>query len=251
MKKVLVLDFGGQYNLLVARRVRECGVYCEIKSYRLSMADIRAFGPDALILTGGPATVFEPNAPMVDRALFEMGIPVLGICYGQQLMMQLLGGQCRKAETREYGKIQLIHTASPLFAGVPETSVCWMSHGVEVEQLAPGFRAIAHTDGCRHAAVCCAEKNLYGVQFHPEVLHTVHGTEILKNFLYKVCGLSPEWSMANYVSEAIEEVRAKVGGGEGVFQHQLAIGAHRGSGILSLGCGGDLQRVPPGEPSVF
>ena len=101
MKKVLVLDFGGQYNLLVARRVRECGVYCEIKSYRLSMADIRAFGPDALILTGGPATVFEPNAPMVDRALFEMGIPVLGICYGQQLMMQLLGGQCRKAETRE------------------------------------------------------------------------------------------------------------------------------------------------------
>lgn len=113
MKKVLVLDFGGQYNLLVARRVRECGVYCEIKSYRLSMADIRAFGPDALILTGGPATVFEPNAPMVDRALFEMGIPVLGICYGQQLMMQLLGGQCRKAETREYGKIQLTHTASP------------------------------------------------------------------------------------------------------------------------------------------
>ena len=106
MKKVLVLDFGGQYNLLVARRVRECGVYCEIKSYRLSMADIRAFGPDALILTGGPATVFEPNAPMVDRALFEMGIPVLGICYGQQLMMQLLGGQCRKAETREYGKIR-------------------------------------------------------------------------------------------------------------------------------------------------
>ena len=145
MKKVLVLDFGGQYNLLVARRVRECGVYCEIKSYRLSMADIRAFGPDALILTGGPATVFEPNAPMVDRALFEMGIPVLGICYGQQLHHQLLCGQCRKAETREYGKIQLTHTASPLFAGVPETSVCWMSHGVEVERIAPGFKVIATT----------------------------------------------------------------------------------------------------------
>ena len=119
MKKVLVLDFGGQYNLLVARRVRECGVYCEIKSFRLSMDEIRAFRPDALILTGGPATVFEPNAPMVDKALFELGIPVLGICYGQQLMMQLLGGQCRKAETREYGKIQLAHTPSPLFDSVP------------------------------------------------------------------------------------------------------------------------------------
>ena len=129
MKKVLVLDFGGQYNLLVARRVRECGVYCEIKSYRISMDEVRAFAPDALIFTGGPATVFEPNAPMVDKALFELGVPVLGICYGQQLMMHLLGGQCRKAETREYGKIQLTHDASPLFEGVPETSVCWMSHG--------------------------------------------------------------------------------------------------------------------------
>ena len=164
MKKVLVLDFGGQYNLLVARRVRECGVYCEIKSYRLSMEDIRAFAPDALILTGGPATVFEPNAPMVDKALFEMGIPVLGICYGQQLMMHRLGGQCRKAETREYGKIELTHIASPLFENVPETSVCWMSHGVEVERMAPGFRVIATTEGCGFAAVENAEKQLYGVQ---------------------------------------------------------------------------------------
>ena len=113
MKKVLVLDFGGQYNLLVARRVRECGVYCEIKSFRTSTEEVRAFGPDALIFTGGPATVVEPNAPMVDKALFEMGIPVLGICYGQQLMMHLLGGQCRKAATREYGKIQLTHDVSP------------------------------------------------------------------------------------------------------------------------------------------
>ena len=182
MKKVLVLDFGGQYNLLVARRVRECGVYCEIKSYRLSMADIRAFGPDALILTGGPATVFEPNAPMVDRALFEMGIPVLGICYGQQLMMQLLGGQCRKAETREYGKIELTHIASPLFENVPETSVCWMSHGVEVESAAAGFAATAQSEGCRHAAVECPEKKLYGVQFHPERSGAA-GAKLLKNFL--------------------------------------------------------------------
>ena len=179
MKRVLVLDFGGQYNPLVARRGRDGGVYCELKSFRLSMDEIRAFGPDALILTGGPATVFEPNAPMVDKALFEMGIPVLGICYGQQLMMQLLGGQCRRAETREYGKVQLTHTASPLFADVPETSVCWMSHGVEVERLAPGFAVVATTDGCGFAAVANDSRRLYGVQFHPEVLHTEYGTQVL------------------------------------------------------------------------
>ena len=129
MKKVLVLDFGGQYNLLVARRVRECGVYCEIRSWRESMENIRAFQPDALIFTGGPATVFEPNAPMVDPALFSMGIPVLGICYGQQLMIHLLGGQCRRAETREYGKVELTHNGkSPLFKDIPATAVYWMTN---------------------------------------------------------------------------------------------------------------------------
>ena len=215
MKKVLVLDFGGQYNLLVARRVRECGVYCEIKPYTMSMDDICAFGPAAIIFTGGPATVFEPNAPALDNAIFELGLPILGICYGQQLMIHQLGGACRKAEVREYGKVELTHDGtSLLFDGVEPTSICWMSHGVEVERLSPGFRAIAHTAGCAYAAIENAEKKLYGVQFHPEVLHTVHGTEILKNFLYKVCGLAPEWSMANYVSEAIEEVRAKVGSGK-------------------------------------
>ena len=215
MKKVLVLDFGGQYNLLVARRVRECGVYCEIKPYTMSMDDIRAFDPAAIIFTGGPATVFEPNAPALDNAIFELGLPILGICYGQQLMIHHLGGACRKAEVREYGKVELTHDGtSLLFDGIEPTSICWMSHGVEVERLSPGFRAIAHTAGCAYAAIENAEKKLYGVQFHPEVLHTVHGTEILKNFLYKVCGLAPEWSMANYVSEAIEEVRAKVGSGK-------------------------------------
>ena len=213
MKKVLVLDFGGQYNLLVARRVRECGVYCEIKSFRMSMEEIRAFAPDALIFTGGPATVFEPNAPMVDKALFEMGIPVLGICYGEQLMMHLLGGQCRKAETREYGKVELTHKESPLFADVPETAVYWMSHGVEVERMAPGFEIIGSTEGCLHAAVQCVDKKLYGVQFHPEVLHTEYGTQILKNFLYTICGFGPEWTMASYMEEAVVECRRQIGDG--------------------------------------
>lgn len=243
MKKVLVLDFGGQYNLLVARRVRECGVYCEIKSYRLSMADIRAFGPDALILTGGPATVFEPNAPMVDRALFEMGIPVLGICYGQQLMMQLLGGQCRKAETREYGKIQLTHTASPLFAGVPETSVCWMSHGVEVERIAPGFKVIATTDGCGFAAVENADRKLYGVQFHPEVQHTEYGMQVLENFLYKVCGFSAEWTMASYLDEAVAECRRQIGDGRVLLALSGGVDSSVAAALLQRAVGDQLTCI--------
>ena len=243
MKKVLVLDFGGQYNLLVARRVRECGVYCEIKSYRLSMEDIRAFAPDALILTGGPATVFEPNAPMVDKALFEMGIPVLGICYGQQLMMHLLGGQCRKAETREYGKIELTHIASPLFENVPETSVCWMSHGVEVERIAPGFRVIATTEGCGFAAVENAEKKLYGVQFHPEVLHTVYGTQVLENFLYRVCGFSAEWTMASYLDEAVAECRRQIGSGRVLLALSGGVDSSVAAALLQRAVGDQLTCI--------
>ena len=243
MKKVLVLDFGGQYNLLVARRVRECGVYCEIKSYRLSMEDIRAFAPDALILTGGPATVFEPNAPMVDKALFEMGIPVLGICYGQQLMMHLLGGQCRKAETREYGKIELTHIASPLFENVPETSVCWMSHGVEVERMAPGFRVIATTEGCGFAAVENAEKKLYGVQFHPEVLHTVYGTQVLENFLYRICGFSAEWTMASYLDEAVAECRRQIGSGRVLLALSGGVDSSVAAALLQRAVGDQLTCI--------
>lgn len=244
MKKVLVLDFGGQYNLLVARRVRECGVYCEIKPYTMSMDDIRAFGPAAIIFTGGPATVFEPNAPALDNAIFELGLPILGICYGQQLMIHQLGGACRRAEVREYGKVELTHDGtSLLFDGIEPTSICWMSHGVEVERLSPGFRAIAHTAGCAYAAIENAEKKLYGVQFHPEVLHTVHGTEILKNFLYKVCGLAPEWSMANYVSEAIEEVRAKVGSGKVLLALSGGVDSSVAAALLAEAVGNQLTCI--------
>ena len=214
MKKVLVLDFGGQYNLLVARRVRECGVYCEIRPYRMTAEEIRAFDPAAIIFTGGPATVFAPDAPRLDPAVFELGLPILGICYGQQLMIHQLGGACRAADVREYGKAELTHDGtSELFHGVEPTSVCWMSHGVEAERLSPGFRAVAATADCAFAAIEDASRRFYGVQFHPEVLHTVHGTEIIKNFLFRVCGLSPEWSMASYAQEAVEECRAKIGKG--------------------------------------
>ena len=214
-KRVLVLDFGGQYNLLIARRVRECGVYCEIIPYSADIGRIRDFQADGIIFTGGPATVFAPGAPMIDKAVFELGVPVLGICYGQQLMTHLLGGSCKKAETREYGKVELRHNgASALFAGIPESSVCWMSHGVEVERLSPGFQAVASTAGCPTAAIENTEKRLYGVQFHPEVLHTEYGTALLKNFLYGICGLSADWTMSSYSAQAIEECRSRVGSGK-------------------------------------
>ena len=244
MKKVLVLDFGGQYNLLVARRVRECGVYCEIRSWRESMENIRAFQPDALIFTGGPATVFEPNAPMVDPALFSMGIPVLGICYGQQLMIHLLGGQCRRAETREYGKVELTHNGkSPLFKDIPAPAVYWMSHGVEVETLAPGFEVVASTDGCRCAAIQCAEKQLYGVQFHPEVLHTQYGKELLQNFLYGICGFTAEWTMASYLEEAVAECRAKIGRGRVLLALSGGVDSSVAAALLQRAVGDQLTCI--------
>ena len=243
MKKVLVLDFGGQYNLLVARRVRECGVYCEIKSFRMTMDEVRAFAPDAIIFTGGPATVFDPGAPMIDPEMLSMGVPVLGICYGLQLMMHLLGGQCCKADTREYGKTELTHTASPLFDGVPETAVYWMSHGVEVERLAPGFEIIASTEGCRHAAVQYLEKKLYGVQFHPEVVHTEYGRQILENFLYKICGFRPEWTMASYLEEAVAQCREKIGNGRVLLALSGGVDSSVAAALLQRAVGRQLTCI--------
>ena len=244
MKKVLVLDFGGQYNLLVARRVRECGVYCEIKPYTMSMDDIRAFGPAAIIFTGGPATLFEPNAPALDNAIFELGLPILGICYGQQLMIHQLGGACRRAEVREYGKVELTHDGtSLLFDGVEPTSICWMSHGVEVERLSPGFRAIAHTAGCAYAAIENAEKKLYGVQFHPEVQHTVQGSEILRRFLYSVCGASGDWTMADYRQTAIRAIREKVGSGRALLALSGGVDSSVAAALMAEAIGSQLTCV--------
>ncbi len=210
MKRVLILDFGGQYNLLIARRVRQCGVYSEIKSYRLSKDEINDFNPDAIILTGGPATVFEENAPRLDDAIFNMGIPVLGICYGMQLMVYENGGICRRAEKREYGRVVLEHTESSLFKDVPSSSVVWMSHGIECDTLPPGFKRIGYSSSCSIAAIENTERKLYGVQFHPEVLHSEYGTKIIENFLYEICGFEKEWTMKNYVESAVKSIREKV-----------------------------------------
>ena len=214
-EKIIVIDFGGQYNQLVARRVRECNVYCEIYSYRTDIEKIKEMNPKGIILTGGPNSVYEEGAATCSKELFELGIPVLGLCYGAQLMMHLLGGHVCKAPVREYGKIEVtVDQSSKLFSNVSEKTICWMSHNDYIEKEAPGFKIIAHTDNCPVAAVECAEKNLYAIQYHPEVLHTVEGTKMLSNFVYNVCGCAGDWKMDAFVENTIKAIREKVGNGK-------------------------------------
>ena len=211
-EKIIVIDFGGQYNQLVARRVRECNVYCEIYSYRTDIEKIKEMNPKGIILTGGPNSVYEEGAATCSKELFELGIPVLGLCYGAQLMMHLLGGHVCKAPVREYGKIEVtVDQSSKLFSNVSEKTICWMSHNDYIEKEAPGFKIIAHPDNCPVAAVECAEKNLYAIQYHPEVLHTVEGTKMLSNFVYNVCGCAGDWKMDAFVENTIKAIREKVG----------------------------------------
>ena len=197
---VVVIDFGGQYNQLVARRVRECNVYCEIYSYKVDLEKIKAMKPKGIILTGGPSSCYEEGAATCSKELFELGIPVLGLCYGAQLMSHVLGGRVERATVREYGKTEVsVDNSSALFAGVAEQTICWMSHFDYIAKLAPGFRAIAVTKDCPVAAAECAERKLYAIQFHPEVLHTVEGSKMLYNFVRNICGCVGDWRMDSFV----------------------------------------------------
>ena len=212
---VIVLDFGGQYNQLIARRVRECNVYCEIYSYKKNLEEIKAMNPKGIILTGGPNSAYEADSPTYDKELFELGIPVLGICYGSQLMMHLLGGTVEKAPVREYGKIEVtVDTTSQLFTDISEKTICWMSHNDYISKAAPEFDIIAHTADCPVAAVQNVEKKLYATQFHPEVLHTQEGTKMLYNFVRGICQCSGDWRMDSFVEESIKAIREKVGDGK-------------------------------------
>lgn len=214
-EKIIVIDFGGQYNQLVARRVRECNVYCEIYSYKTDIRQIRAMNPKGIILTGGPNSCYEEGAPTASPELFSLGVPVLGLCYGAQLMMHVLGGHVCKAPVREYGKIQVtVDRSSKLFEDVSEQTICWMSHNDYIEKEAPGFQIIARTRDCPVAAVQWEEQNLYAIQFHPEVLHTVEGTRMLSNFVYKICGCSGDWKMDAFVENTVRAIREKVGSGK-------------------------------------
>ncbi len=214
MKHVLivVLDFGGQYNQLIARRVRDLNVYCEVLSYDTSIEKIKSKKPKGIIFTGGPSVVTDSEAPIVDKEIFELDIPVLGICYGCQLMGYLMGGQVGKADQKEYGKAELtVNANNILFTGVKKESICWMSHTYFVTKAPENFEVIGTTKTCPTAAFCNKEKNLYGVQFHPEVVHTEEGNKILRNFLYKICECKGDWIMTDIANEMVKSVKEKIG----------------------------------------
>ena len=204
---VIVIDFGGQYNQLVARRVRECNVYCEIYSYKIDIDKIREMNPKGIILTGGPNSCYEADSPTYSKELFELGIPVLGLCYGAQLMQHILGGKVEKADVREYGKTNVIvdKKDSAIFKDVKEETICWMSHFDYISKVAPGFEITSHTVDCPVASAENTNQNLYAIQFHPEVLHTEEGTKMLSNFVMNVCGCSGDWRMDSFVEESIKK----------------------------------------------
>ena len=213
-EKILVLDFGGQYNMLIARRVREQHVFAEIRPYsRITPAEIRSAGYRGVIFTGGPNSVYDPASPHFDPAVLELGIPILGICYGHQLMAWMAGGEIASAGSiSEYGKVTLHHDDSPLFAEIPEESVCWMSHTDYVKTVPAGFSVIASTEHCPCAAMADEGRRLYGVQFHPEVTHTAYGKRLLHNFLFAVCGCRGDWTMDDFVTASVEKYRRELAG---------------------------------------
>ena len=255
---VLVIDFGGQYNQLVARRVRECNVYCEITSYRTPIEKIKAMSPKGIILTGGPSSCYEEGAATCSPELFELGIPVLGLCYGAQLMMHMLGGKVERASVREYGKTEVsVRTDSPLFTGITgdddhdptaelsheATTICWMSHFDYISKTAPGFEVVAHTSGCPVAAAQDKSRGLYAIQFHPEVLHTVEGTRILNNFVKNICDCEGTWSMDSFVTNAVEEIKARVGDGRVLLALSGGVDSSVAAALLSKAIGEQLTCV--------
>ena len=215
---VIVLDFGGQYNQLIARRVRECSVYCEVKPYTTPLAELRAMNPIGIIFTGGPNSVYLDTSPKVDPDIFTWGVPILGICYGCQLMAHLLGGQVTEAQddsAREYGKTQTYYdTSCRLFQGLPDQGVSWMSHGDYMARVPEGFALTARSGACPNVAIADEQRGFYGVQFHPEVNHTENGIAMIRNFLYEVCRAKGDWTMGDYKDTAIAQVREKVGNGK-------------------------------------
>ncbi len=244
-EKVLVIDFGGQYNQLVARRVRECNVYCEIYSYRTPLDKIKEMNPKGIILTGGPASCYEEGAATCSPELFNMGVPVLGLCYGAQLMQHVLGGKVQRADNREYGKIMIDVTApdSALLKGVTPRTQVWMSHFDYISQLAPGFESTAHSDNCPVAVAEKPSAKLYGIQFHPEVLHTPEGTKMIYNFVRDICGCEGSWRMDSFVEVQIRDIREKVGDGKVLCALSGGVDSSVAAVLLSKAIGNQLTCV--------
>ncbi|NFG24504.1 glutamine-hydrolyzing GMP synthase [Clostridium botulinum] len=241
---VLVIDFGGQYNQLIARRVRECNVYCEVHPYNLGVDEIKQMNPKGIIFTGGPNSVYGENSPLCDKAIFELGVPIFGICYGSQLMSYMLGGKVATAPVSEYGKTKVdVNIESKLFEGVSSSTICWMSHTDYIEKAPEGFKVIGKTPVCPVAAMECEDKNLYAVQFHPEVMHTEEGTKMLSNFVYNICGCTGDWKMDSFVEKTIEEVRQKVGNGKVLCALSGGVDSSVAAVLLSRAVGKQLTCV--------
>ena len=244
---VIVLDFGGQYNQLIARRVRECGVYCEVRPHTTPLAELKAMAPIGVIFTGGPNSVYLDSSPKVDPEIFTWGVPILGICYGCQLMAHLLGGKVTAAQddsAREYGKTETrFDTGCALFQGLPEAGVTWMSHGDYMEQAPRGFTLTARSAACPTAAIADEARGFYGVQFHPEVNHTRHGTDMLRNFLYKVCRAAGDWTMEDYKRTAVTALRDKIGGGRVLLALSGGVDSSVAAALLAEAVGEQLTCV--------
>ena len=241
---VIVLDFGGQYNQLIARRVRECNVYCEVKPYTMSLDEIKKMNPKGIIFTGGPNSVYDETSPHYEKAIFEAGIPILGICYGSQLMAYTLGGEVKTAPVSEYGHTEVtVDTTDALFEGVSEKTVCWMSHTDYIAQVPEGFKVTASTPVCPVASMACPEKKFYATQFHPEVMHTKEGTQMLKNFVINICGCRGDWQMGSFVDETIKALRKKIGDGKVLCALSGGVDSSVAAVLLSKAIGKQLTCV--------
>ena len=241
---VIVLDFGGQYNQLIARRVRECNVYCEVHPYTISIEQIKEINPKGIIFTGGPNSVYKEESPRYGAQIYELGIPVLGICYGAQLMAYEQGGKVATAPVSEYGKTEVhVDNTSRLFQNVNPSTVCWMSHTDYIEQAPEGFAVTAHTPVCPVAAMENDQKDLYAVQFHPEVLHTVEGKQMLSNFVTTICGCEGQWKMDSFVERTIEEMRTKIGDGKVLCALSGGVDSSVAAVLLSKAIGKQLTCV--------
>ena len=242
---ILILDFGGQYKQLIARRVRECQVYCEILPYTTPLEKLKSMNPKGFILTGGPNSVCDPASPTCDAALFSLGIPILGICYGSQLMAHILDGAVRPADVSEYGRTELMIDAadSPLFKDVPARTVCWMSHTDRITSVPDGFRVTAHSENCPVAAMEDSARRLYAVQFHPEVEHTPEGTDMLRHFVRDVCGCRGDWRMSSFIEEQIPAIRERVGSGRVLLALSGGVDSSVTAALLSRAIGKQLVCV--------